>query len=330
MTRFALLIGILLNLFLVQACSRTPAPPAEANRPDDASPLRIVTTTGMIADMVRSIGGNAVEVTSLIGVGIDPHLYKPTRDDVALLLQADMIFYNGLHLEGRMGDVLERAGADRPTIAITDGIPESLLIDPQDGSGHADPHVWLSPDLWVVCGFHVSSELAGMAPEHAFSFNANLQAWTDRANALDQLGERAIGSISEESRLLITSHDAFNYFGRAFDIEVVGVQGISTESEAGLADLEALVNLVVERRVPAVFVESSVPRRSIEALIEGAAARGHEVTIGGELFSDSMGPAGTPEGTWFGMVDHDIRVVTEALGGTLPGITESEQPEAVK
>ena len=324
MTRFPTFIGLLLTLFLVQACSRTPAAPAQAKQTDETDPMRIVTTTGMIADMVRSIGGDAVEVTSLIGVGVDPHLYKPTRDDVALLLQADMIFYNGLHLEGRMGDVLERAGADRPTIAVTDEIPRSMLIDPQDGSGHPDPHVWLAPDLWSICGFKVSWELSQLDPDNALVFNTNLDAWTTTTKELDELGSMSIGSIPTEARLLVTSHDAFNYFGRAFDIEVMGVQGISTESEAGLADLEKLVNLVVERRIPAVFVESSVPRRSIEALIEGAAARGHEVTIGGELFSDSMGPAGTPEGTWHGMVLHDIRTVTTALGGALPDMPRED------
>jgi manganese/zinc/iron transport system substrate-binding protein len=318
MTRLLAFIGLLLTLSLCQACSRTPESSSDANRPVETSRIRVVTTTGMIADMVRSIGGDDVEVTNLIGVGIDPHLYKPTRDDVASLLAADMIFYNGLHLEGRMGDVLERAGSDRPTIAVTDGLTPDQLLDGEDETGHEDPHVWLAPVLWAQCGTRVLDALCEKAPDRADRFNASFNAWTTQAESLEAFGRNAIGSIPVEKRLLITSHDAFNYFGRTFDIEVVGVQGISTESEAGLADLEALVQLVVDRKVPAVFVESSVPRRSIQALIEGAAARGHDVVVGGELFSDSMGPAGTPEGTWHGMVDHDIRVVTEALGGTLP------------
>jgi manganese/zinc/iron transport system substrate-binding protein len=318
MIRFPAFIGLLLALFLGQACSRTSESSSKANQPGDTSRIRVVTTTGMIADMVRAIGGDDVEVTNLIGVGIDPHLYKPTRDDVAALLAADMIFYNGLHLEGRMGDVLERAGSDRPTIAVTEILTRDQLIDGEDETGHEDPHVWLAPVLWARCGTSVLDALCEMAPDRTDRFNANLDMWTTQAESLEAFGRNAIGSIPVEERLLVTSHDAFNYFGRTFDIEVVGVQGISTESEAGLADLEALVQLVVERNVPAVFVESSVPRRSIQALIEGAAARGHDVVVGGELFSDSMGPAGTPEGTWHGMVEHDISVVTEALGGTLP------------
>ena len=307
-------------------CSREPGETVDSS---DEMRTRVVTTTGMIADLARAIGGDRVNVTNLIGEGVDPHLYKPTRDDVAALLDADIIFYNGLHLEGRMGDVLARAGADRPTIAVTERLPEERLIHPNDDQDqdHADPHVWLAPELWALCGNTVCNALAEMRPQDRAEFQANLETFQAGAAELDALGTSAIGSIPRESRLLVTSHDAFNYFGRAFDIEVVGVQGISTDSEAGLADLEALVELVVQRRVPAVFVESSVPRRSIEALVEGAAARGHVVTIGGELFSDSMGPAGTPEGTWKGMVHHDIQVVTESLGGTFPPSNGQAIPE---
>jgi manganese/zinc/iron transport system substrate-binding protein len=317
----------LLLSICIPACSKAPTETAEAL---GVVPTRVVTTTGMIADLVRAIGGDRVKVTNLIGEGVDPHLYKPTRDDVAALLDADIIFYNGLHLEGRMGDVLKRAGADRPTIAVTERIPEELLIHPGEEQTHADPHVWLAPSVWMLCGNTVFNALAEMRPTDRAAFQVNLETVRKSAEDLDALGTSAIGSIPPEKRLLITSHDAFNYFGRAFDIEVVGVQGISTDSEAGLADLEALVDLVVERGVPAVFVESSVPRRSIEALVEGTAARGHIITIGGELFSDSMGPSGTPEGTWRGMVHHNIRVVTEALGGTFPAPSEPENPETVE
>ena len=288
----------------------------------------MVTTTGMIGDLLRTVGGEAVEVRNLVGEGVDPHLYKPTRDDVAALLSADLVVYNGLHLEGRMGDVLERAGADRPTIAVAESIPADRLLSSEEDGGHADPHVWLDPGLWVVCGDRVRDALVDLRPERAALFERNLESLRDTANRLDALGHDSIGSIPPESRILITSHDAFNYFGRAFDLEVLGVQGISTESEAGLADLEALVDLVVERRVPAVFVESSVPRRSVEALVEGARARGHSVVIGGELFSDSMGPAGSSADTWAGMVRHDIETVTRALGGTPsePRPTDPETP----
>jgi len=308
---------IALSGFLLNGCdSGTPS----ASSTEETAPerIKIVATTGMIADMARSIGGDLVEVTTLVGVGVDPHLYKPTRDDVARLLSADLVLYNGLHLEGQMEDVLERAGADRPTVAVTAELPKALLIEPGDGEEHEDPHVWLSPEYWGLCGVSVRQALSDLAPEHNLVFNTNFQDWFDTAEELRAYGAAAIGSIPSDSRLLITSHDAFGYFGRAFDLEVMAIQGISTESEAGLADLEEMVALVVERRIPTVFIESSVPRRSIEALIEGAAARGQEVTIGGELYSDSMGPAGSDTGTWRGMIIHDITTITTALGGTLP------------
>ena len=298
-------------------CTRTPDQAAGTNESDTIGTIQVVTTTGMIGDLVRTIGGDEVEVHNLIGEGVDPHLYKPTRDDVAALLEADIVFYNGLHLEGRMGDVLSRAGEDRPTIAVAETIPSGELLNPDDADDHPDPHVWLSPRLWARCAQPVVTGLTELRPEQGPSFESNYQTLLAKAAELDASGMTAIASIPEQSRLLITSHDAFSYFGRAFDLEVLAIQGITTESEAGLADLEALVDTVVRRRIPAVFVESSVPRRSIEALIEGAAAQGHTVVIGGELFSDSMGPEGTPEGTWTGMMEHDIRTVTTGLGGRM-------------
>lgn len=301
----------------------------EQERADEGTrPIQVVTTTGMIADLVRSIGGDAVRVHSLIGVGVDPHLYKPTRDDIAALLAAQIIFFNGHHLEGRMGEVLERAGTDRPSIAIAETIPSDELLYP-DGTGeHPDPHLWLSPRLWGACSNAVLKGLTSLRERDGLMFKSNHERLLEQCGELERFGRRSIASIPTESRVLITSHDAFSYFGRAFDIEVQAIQGITTESEAGLADLEALVRLVVERNVPAVFIESSVPRRSIEALIEGAAAKGHDVVIGGELFSDSMGPKGTAEGTWVGMMMHDIETVTRGLGGGLDSedATESMEP----
>jgi manganese/zinc/iron transport system substrate-binding protein len=298
-------------------CTKDPDQDARSQTIKNEGPIRVVTTTGMIGDLVRSIGGEAVTVHNLIGEGVDPHLYKPTRDDIAALLGAQIIFFNGLHLEGRMGDVLERTGRDRPTIAVAETIPSTDLLHPDGMTGYPDPHLWLSPLLWARCGTAVVSGLTQLNTEEGPTFESNHQKLIEECDRLEKMGRSAIASIPVKSRVLITSHDAFSYFGRAFDIEVMAIQGISTESEAGLADLEALVDLVVRRRIPAVFVESSVPRRSIEALIEGAAAQGHEVVIGGELFSDSMGPKNTPEGTWSGMLTHDIKTVTKGLGGDL-------------
>ncbi|MAB29782.1 MAG: manganese transporter [Planctomycetaceae bacterium] len=313
----------------LQSCGSSKGQNEQSQADGGTPPLEVVTTTGMIADLVRSIGGEAVRVQSLIGVGVDPHLYKPTRDDVAALLGAQIIFFNGHHLEGRMGEVMRRAGEDRPTIAITETIASNELLYPDGVDDHPDPHLWLSPRLWGACSEAVLEGLTSLRESDAEMFKANHDKLLEKCDQLERSGRSAIASIPSETRVLITSHDAFSYFGRAFDIEVQAIQGITTESEAGLADLEALVTLVVERNIPAVFIESSVPRRSIQALIEGAAAKGHDVVIGGELFSDSMGPEGSPEGTWVGMVMHDIQTVTKGLGGTVDAeaAVESTEPK---
>ena len=319
----AMPVLILLTLCL-QSCGASKEQSEREPTADGTRPIQVVTTTGMIADLVRSIGGDAVQVHSLIGVGIDPHLYKPTRDDVTALLGAQIIFFNGHHLEGRMGEVLEKAGKDRPTIAVAESIPADELLYPDGVDEYPDPHLWLSPRLWAECSTAVLDGLTSLRETDAPIFKSNHEKLLVECTRLEAFGRSAIASIPVESRVLITSHDAFSYFGRAFDIEVRAIQGISTESEAGLADLEALVNMVVERNIPAVFIESSVPRRSIEALIEGAAAQGHTVVIGGELYSDSMGPKGTSEGTWFGMVTHDIETVATGLGGSLESESSPE------
>ena len=305
------------GLFLLLAgCGPTENPEKETDLTHE--PIQIITTTGMVADLVRSIGGEHVAVRNLIGEGIDPHLYKPNRDDVAELMDAKMVFYNGLMLEGRMTQALEKVASTKPVVAVAEEIPRELLIFPSDAGNHPDPHVWLDPELWSRCTDSVVTALSKVRPMHAAEFKANSVVFIDKAMKLGEYGQECIGSIPKGVRMLVTSHDAFNYFGRAFDIEVLGVQGISTESEAGLADIEKLVALLVERRVPAVFVESSVPARSVEALVEGAAARGVTITIGGELYTDAMGTPGTYEGTWPGMLDHDVTTVTRALGGTSP------------
>lgn len=316
--RHACVLPILILLALcLQSCGGSSEQNEQSQADEGTRPIQVVTTTGMIADLVRSIGGDAVRVHSLMGVGVDPHLYKPTRDDVTALLGAQIIFFNGHHLEGRMGEVLEKAGKDRPTIAIAESVAADELLYPDGVNEYPDPHLWLSPRLWGECSTAVLDGLTSLRETDAAIFKSNHEKVLAECTRLEDFGRRAIASIPAESRVLITSHDAFSYFGRAFDIEVQAIQGISTESEAGLADLEALVNMVVARKIPAVFIESSVPRRSIEALIEGAAAQGHTVVIGGELYSDSMGPDGTPEGTWFGMVSHDIETVARGLGGSI-------------
>lgn len=287
--------------------------------------LRVVATTGMVADLVRQVGGGTVQVDQIMGAGVDPHLYKPTRDDVQAILSADAVFYSGLMLEGKMGDTLVKVGRSRPVFAVTELIDESKLLEAEGSEGHPDPHVWMDVAAWAECVDAVAKALSEVVPAEKAKFEANAAGHREELLALDDYARGAIATVPDERRVLVTSHDAFNYFGRAYGIEVLGVQGISTESEAGLRRINELVGLLVERRVPAVFVESSVSPKNIQALIDGAASNGHRVTIGGELFSDAMGEAGTYEGTYVGMLDHNATTVARALGGTVPPFGKNGQ-----
>ena len=281
-------------------------------------PIRAIATVGMVADVVRNVGGEHVEVTQIMGSGVDPHLYKATRDDVQLITSGDVVFYCGLMLEGKMTDTLIKIARSKPVHAVTEMIDETQLLEPDDFQGHYDPHVWMDVSAWSRGVDAVAKVLSEFDPPHADDYQSNAEAYRQQLAGLHEYGLTAIGSIPEGHRVLITSHDAFNYFGRAYGLEVQGVQGISTESEAGLQRVNALVDMIVDKEVKAVFVESSVPRKNIEALIEGAQAKGHTVAIGGELYSDAMGKAETYEGTYMGMLDHNITLVTRALGGDAP------------
>ena len=274
----------------------------------------VVATTGMIADLARRLGGEHVRVEGLMAEGVDPHLYQPNRDDVLMMMEADLLLYNGLMLEGNLDEALAASAPSTPVIAVAESIPEDRLLYPEDAGGHPDPHVWLDPELWALCSEPVAAGLLQVVPEQEETIRANQQAFIEECRALSESCRATTATIPPERRMLITSHDAFQYFARATGLEVRGIQGISTESEAGLSDIEVLVDLIVERRIPAVFIESSVPPRSIEALVEGARARGTTVRIGGELFGDSMGAPGTEEGTWPGMIRHNVEVIGSALG----------------
>jgi manganese/zinc/iron transport system substrate-binding protein len=281
-------------------------------------PIKATATVGMVADIVRNVGGEHVRVTQLMGSGVDPHLYRVTRDDVQTMLGGDMIFYSGLMLEGKMSDTLVKLANNKCVVAVTERIDEAQLLEPEDLAGHYDPHVWMDVSAWANCVDAVAAALTDFDPSHADSYRTNADVYRQRLMQLDEYGRRSLGSIPAQRRVLITSHDAFNYFGRAYGLEVLGVQGLSTESEAGLQRVNELVALIAAQGIRAVFVESSVPRKNIEALVEGARAKGYDVRIGGELFSDAMGEAGTYEGTYVGMLDHNITVVTRALGGDAP------------
>ena len=276
----------------------------------------IVTTTAMIGDTVRHVAGSRGQVESLMGEGVDPHLYRPTRSDVVRLTRADFIFFNGLNLEPQMAPALDRiAATGKPVIRVAEAVDVSRRLSPPEFGGHFDPHVWMDPSLWAMVADVARDTLSAADPDGAEIYAANAAAYVERLMALHRYARETLKTIPPEARVLVTAHDAFNYFGHAYDFEVIGIQGISTESEAGLRRMEELVDLLVERRIPAVFVESSVSARNVQALVDGAAARGHEVRIGGQLYSDAMGAPGTYEGTYVGMIDHNVTIIARALGG---------------
>lgn len=282
-------------------------------------PMTIVATTGMVADIAASVAGDRAEVQTLMGPGVDPHLYKPTRADVRRLMDADVIFYNGLLLEGQLTDALIRAATSgKKVFAVTEMLSDGDLLEPEELEGKYDPHVWMDVRAWAKTAAVVRDTLADIDPDGASTYDENAARLVAELTELDAYAERVLGSVPASQRVLVTAHDAFNYLAERYGFEVVGIQGISTESEAGVRDIERLVNLLVERSVGAVFVESTVSDRNVKALIAGAKARGHTVVIGGELFSDAMGDAGTYTGTYVGMIDHNVTTIARALGGETP------------
>ncbi len=288
----------------------------ETGAPGDVSArkIRATVTIGMIADTVKNVGGDRVEVTALMGPGVDPHLYKASQGDVSRLSEADIIFYNGLNLEGKMGDIfVKMASSDKPTVSVADAIEKSLLREPPEFAGHYDPHVWFDVSMWAQTIQPVVEALSQLDPGSKAAYEANGAAYRQRLERLHAECKERLSTVPKPQRVLVTAHDAFGYFGRAYEVEVLGLQGISTVSEFSLQELQRLIDLVVSRKVQAVFVESSVPRRSIEALVAGCRAKGHEVKIGGTLFSDAMGEPGTLEGTYEGMVRHNLETIVAAL-----------------
>lgn len=285
---------------------------ADQRSPSDGR-LNAVATIGMITDVVGDVGGERVDVTGLMGPGIDPHLYKASAGDVRTLAGADVIFYNGLHLEAAMAEVLEEMNERKPTYAVTDRIDRALLHESLTYAGQYDPHVWFDVRLWRTAVDAVEGALIEQDPEGEALFRANATALRDTLDALDAWIRDRVSRVPESRRVLITAHDAFEYFGRAYGFEVVGLQGISTASEASTADVQRLVDTIIEREIPAIFVETSIPRRTIEAVQAAVRARGFQVEIGEPLFSDAMGNPGTPEGKYPGMVRHNVRVIVDAL-----------------
>lgn len=285
--------------------------PVEVKAPyTGKGPYRAVCTTGMVADIVRNIAGERAEVVQLMGAGVDPHLYKASPNDVVQISNADIVFYSGLHLEGKMAEVLAGQARRKAAFGIAEYLDEEDVLS-EDGA--YDPHLWFDVSLWSKCAHVVTEALVQFDPDHKDEYRTRELLYRSKLSELHIWTTDTLKTVPKERRVLVTAHDAFRYFGRAYDIEVRGIQGISTESEAGVREVNELVDFLVERRIKAIFVESSVSSRNIKALIEGCAARGHKVAVGGELFSDAMGKDGTPEGTYEGMVRHNVRIIVKAL-----------------
>lgn len=276
---------------------------------EDDGKIHAVSTVGMLGDTIKNVGGDLVTVKSIMGPGVDPHLYKPSGGDIGLMEEADVIFYVGLHLEGKMVEIFESLAEKKEVIAVA-GLIDGLLTTP---NGAVDPHIWFDVDLWSKTIDNVEKTFSKLNPENADVYAANAAAYLAELSELHEWVVAEVLKVPEDQRVMITAHDAFNYFGRAYGFEVRGLQGISTASDYGLKDLEEMINLIVERKLKAVFVESSVPRKSIEALQQGVIAKGWEVEIGGELFSDAMGDPMTAEGNYLGMVRHNVNIIVNAL-----------------
>ena len=304
-------------LCLLSMLAFTQETSATQDRPERQ--VEVIATIGMVGDIARNVGGQWVKVTDIVPTGVDPHLYKATRSDVRTLINSDIVFYSGLMLEGRMGDILVQVARDgKPVYAVTELIDPEMLLEPEDFEGHYDPHLWMDVSLWMSAVHIICEALVEIDPEHADDFRKNAAAYEEQLRKLDKYAATAIASIPYSGRKLITAHDAFNYFSRRYEIDVMGIQGISTASEAGLNDINSLIDVVVADKVKAIFVESSISDKNVKAIIEGSQARGHELELGGVLFSDAMGPDGSYEGTYIGMMDHNVTTITRGLGGQAP------------
>lgn len=303
-------IILLCGMFLFTACQT-----GAENSAADNGKLTVVTTISQIADVVINVGGDSISVDQLMGPGSDPHLYSPSAGDVSSLQDADIIFYNGLFLEAQMEDILEQLGERKTVVAVAGTIPAELLLDSNDYEDEFDPHIWFDVNLWAEATKVVRDTLIEKDPENASTYEANAEAYLAELAELDAWVTSEIDRIPADQRVLITAHDAFNYFGNAYGMEVLGLQGISTASEAGTADVQRLADYITDNQIRAIFVESSVSERNVEAVQAAVDSRGWTVEIGGSLFSDAMGESGTPEGTYIGMVRHNINTIVPALLG---------------
>ncbi|WP_431133274.1 metal ABC transporter solute-binding protein, Zn/Mn family [Psychroserpens mesophilus] len=276
--------------------------------------LNVVTTTTMITDLVKNIGGEYINIQGLMGSGVDPHLYKASEGDVTKLVNADVIFYNGLHLEGKLVEVFEKMGSQTKTpIALGEELDKNTLIGSDYFASNYDPHVWFDINYFKLFAQKVTQVLSEKDPEHTDSYKTNETNYINKLDVLQSKLKGIIETLPKDKRILVTAHDAFNYFGKAYDFEVVGLQGLSTATEAGVQDVQKLSAFIIEKNIKAIFVESSVPKRTIEALKAAVTSKGHDVSIGGTLYSDALGTSGTAEGTYIGMFEYNVNTIVNAL-----------------
>ena len=276
--------------------------------------LQVVTTTTMITDLVKIIGADKIEVKALMGAGVDPHLYKASAGDVSKLFEADAVIYNGLHLEGKLEEVFEKMRhQNKTTIAVADALDKATLIGSEYFASNYDPHIWFSISNWEIITKQIVKELSALDTKNAESFQKNGAAYLKELATLKSEISNKINELPVEKRILVTAHDAFNYFGKSYNFQVVGLQGLSTATEAGVQDVQKMAAFILEKNIKAIFVESSVPKRTVEALQESVASKGKEVVIGGTLYSDALGDVGTPQGTYIGMYKHNVNTIVNAL-----------------
>ena len=283
------------------------------NNKQDNGKLNVVVTTSMLTDLVKNIGGDLINIQGLMGAGVDPHLYKASEGDVSKLFNADVIFYNGLHLEGKLVAVFEKMEAQKTTVALGEFLAKDGLIGSDYFASNYDPHVWFNIQYFKEFSDKVTTVLSNKDPKNAESYTANNIAFQQELDLLQTRVVDAIASLAPEKRILVTAHDAFNYFGKTYGFKVVGLQGLSTATEAGVQDVQQLSKYIIKNKVKAIFIESSVPRRTIEALEAAVLSKGHQVSIGGSLYSDALGDAGSVEGTYVGMFLYNVKTIVNAL-----------------
>jgi len=297
-------------LLLLHTCTLLSAAPLQAQEQ-----LSIVATTSIIADSARAIAGPFAQVSALMGPGVDPHLYKASPGDLRTLQNASLILYNGLHLEGKIADALKKLGSRKPVVAVAERIAKEKLRRVSSDGDQYDPHVWFDVRLWIECAESIRDAISTHDPLHAAEYSKRFVALRDSLQGLDKWVHTQVAAIPLQHRVLITAHDAFGYFGRAYNIEVLAIQGVSTDSEASLRSVNELVQIIVKRKIPAIFIENTLSPKAVEALAQGAKASGHTVIIGGELLGDSLGPVGSPTESYIGTVQHNVRTITTALSG---------------